>query len=83
MAKLLTNVTRIFITDVAGVLDTPLKLVNKRNLNMKKCYTLEQQTLINHFLGGMQLSGGQFPLGAFFREAFFPGNFFQIPISTS
>ena len=40
----LTNVTRGSIIDVAGVLDTPLKLVNIKSLKMNNCMIMSTTT---------------------------------------
>ena len=76
----LATFTKRSITDVLGVLDTPLKLVAmkivKSNTNLVK-----------------QLFGGQFSLGAYFQGvifhgsifsgAFFPGTFFRKPYDST
>ena len=40
----LTNVTGALIIDVAGVLDTPLKLVTIKNLKMNNCKIIPTTT---------------------------------------
>ena len=74
----LTTVTRRSIIDVAGVLDTPLKLVTIKSSKMNN---RKQQNSSKTIFRGAIIRGTIFS-GAFFRGAFFPEAFFRTPILT-
>ena len=62
----LTNVTRAFLIDVAGVLDTPLKLVTIKNLKNEQLQdnVNNYEKLVKQFLGGI-FRGANFLCGNF------------------
>ena len=69
---LLTTVTRRSIIDIAGVLDTPLKLVTKRSFkrNNRKIKSKPQKSSKTIFLGGGNFPEGHFSGGEFFGAKF-------------
>ena len=71
----LINATRGSIIDVAGVLDTPLKLVTIKSLKMNNCNIMSTTTKTGKTIFRGQFSGGQFFWGAIFRGAFSQGRF--------
>ena len=73
----LTTVTRRSIIDVAGVLDTPLKLVTIKSFKMNN---RKQQNSSKTIFRGAIIRGTIFS-GAFFRVGF-PGAFFRTPLGT-
>ena len=83
----LTNVTRRSIIDVAGILDTPLKLVTINSSKVNNCKTMSTKELVKQFFGGhfsvRQFSwdhffGGQFSgRGAISLGVYFWGSFFR------
>ena len=88
----LTTVTRRPIIDVAGVLDTPLKLVTMKSFKRNNRKIMPKETKIysggnfsgRHFSGGQFSWGDIFPgfnfPGAIFSGAFFRGAFFPVDI---
>ena len=69
----LTTVTRRSIIDVAGVLDTPLKLVTIKSFKMNN---RKQQNSSKTIFRGAIIRG------TIFSGAFFPEAFFRTPILT-
>ena len=73
----LTTVTRRSIIDVAGVLETPLKLVTIKRFKINNRKIMLKATKIwkNNFSGG-NCPGGNFPGGHFSRGQFSRGGIF-------